>query len=1337
MKNIKYLLLLLALGSTQLAQADRPKVKPDGSPIRTDTPLRVTERADCAQSTVQTDMDINNVRARLLGGGDVWFDLRQTGKYVVPKVAPGLPEVSSVFAGSVWIGGKTPGNNLKIAAQTFRSATANDFWPGPLSPIDGTVTDKTCADWDRHFIVTARDIDKFKSAFNTAEATGQLPLDSDKIPASLRGWPGKGNPYFSDIYPFDLPSTGQGLAGFWDQDGNGAYDPSYGDYPIIEIRGCSEPIYPDQMVFWIYNDAGGVHTQSKGAAIKMEVQVQAFAYNTNDELNDMTFQRYKLINRATEVIDSCYFAMWMDPDLGCSFDDFVGCDTTRSLAYVYNQDELDGRVGCTCDAVPTYCSTVPILGLDYFRGPLDQDGKELGMSSFTYYNITGNGNEPGTTDPSQAIEFYYYITGRWKDGTPVTLGGDAYNPGGGVPTRYVFPDAPNETGSKWSMCNPFPEVALPSGDRRTLQASGPLKLLPSAVNELIIGVVWVPDQQYPCPSIKNLQAADDLAQNLFNACFKPQNGPDAPDVDIIELDRELVIVLTNKSDPSLTNNSFEQYKERDLQAPKGTIDSNYVFEGYKIFQLAGPEVVIAGKNDPEKSKLIYQVDVKNKVATLYNWSSVENPSVVGGRAWSPNVKVQGIDAGIRHTFSVKEDQFTRSQDKRLVNHRKYYYTVVAYGYNQYGKFDVVTELGQRNTYIEGRRYNEIYASIPRPVVDKVLNTSYGDGVIITRTDGEGSGGNFLDIDETTRAAIIAGTANNKVTYKPGAAPIAIKVFNPLDVTGGDFELTIEDNDLANDTLETGAFWKLKNLGDGTVITSDISIDKLNEQIIARYGFTVTIGQVPNVGTDPINVKDNGYRGSSLVYADPTKGAWLDVPIEGSNPLLNYIKTENIANIIYYPLDPNAALSNATPFVPFYLTSAASADGTGANPIYLTPSYYGQSSAFWLNNAKASMNNVDIIFTSDKSKWSRCVVIETASTLYYGTPVGGDIVQATQNGSFNWGLRKVRSVTKDADPNDPFKARLDDSTSINDTGMGWFPGYAINVETGRRLNIFFGENSTYDGRPIAGVDTKPLYPNGRPIGNDMIWNPNSQKELLPPGSNSLYSYISGGQHHIYVSTTDYDSCRVIRTNLARNQGAALRTATMGKISWTCFPILPEGSKLLSYADGLIPNDLTVKMRVDKSYSVTTPKGAKNGYPTYQFSTNGKLATPLDKVTTESALDLINVVPNPYYGFSDYETSQFTNIVKITNLPAKCTVTIYSLDGRFIKQYKRDEQPEGATKQNAPRLNKQITPAIEWDMKNSKSIPISSGVYIININAPGLGERTIKWFGVNRQFDPTGL
>jgi hypothetical protein len=101
-----------------------------------------------------------------------------------------------------------------------------------------------------------------------------------------------------------------------------------------------------------------------------------------------------------------------------------------------------------------------------------------------------------------------------------------------------------------------------------------------------------------------------------------------------------------------------------------------------------------------------------------------------------------------------------------------------------------------------------------------------------------------------------------------------------------------------------------------------------------------------------------------------------------------------------------------------------------------------------------------------------------------------------------------------------------------------------------------------------------------------------------------------------------------------------------------------------------------------------------------------------------------------------------------LPAKANVTIYTIDGKFIREFKKDEvrtdlsektpitnQPTNVYNRGARNGN--YTSELAWDLKNSKGIPISSGVYLIYINAPGKGERVIKWFGINRQFDPSGL
>ncbi len=253
---------------------------------------------------------------------------------------------------------------------------------------------------------------------------------------------------------------------------------------------------------------------------------------------------------------------------------------------------------------------------------------------------------------------------------------------------------------------------------------------------------------------------------------------------------------------------------------------------------------------------------------------------------------------------------------------------------------------------------------------------------------------------------------------------------------------------------------------------------------------------------------------------------------------------------------------------------------------------------------------------------------------------------------------------------------------------------------------------------------------------MMFNPSAQLFLNTGGFPDVYQYLTGGQHFIYVTKQVYDGCAQIRNNL-RSTSTVNKTRAVREITWTGIAMTLAGNEFKSYAAGLVPDDLIVKLRVTNPYSAAKGTGEFRGYNTYRFKIEGKQADELDPVGVESALDQINVVPNPYYGFSDYEVSQFTNTVKVTNLPAKCVVTIYTLDGKFIRQYNRDERGTIPRGSNRAIEETQILPALEWDLKNNKGIPIASGVYLINIKADGLGERTIKWFGVNRKFDPSGL
>ena len=145
------------------------------------------------------------------------------------------------------------------------------------------------------------------------------------------------------------------------------------------------------------------------------------------------------------------------------------------------------------------------------------------------------------------------------------------------------------------------------------------------------------------------------------------------------------------------------------------------------------------------------------------------------------------------------------------------------------------------------------------------------------------------------------------------------------------------------------------------------------------------------------------------------------------------------------------------------------------------------------------------------------------------------------------------------------------------------------------------------------------------------------------------------------------------------------------------------------------------------------GQNKNLPMYTFTTEGIAThTGVHDLAVE-ALDLIKVVPNPYYAYSSYETSSVETKVKITNLPEKCTISIYNLSGTLIRKYTKGEAstmhtPKGLSDPSAWHDESQ-----DWDLKNIAGIPISSGVYIIHVEVPEVGEKIVKWFGVMRPIE----
>lgn len=1360
--------------------------------------------ADCNPATAQVDLNINNVRARLRQGGDKWWDGTRA-RYVIPNVAPGEFEVSSLFAGAVWLGGIDDQDNLLCAAQTYRQS-GNDFWAGPLvdnPAINGYTEETTCRSWDRFFTVYGSEIDSLR--FDILD-NGTI---DGVIADNLLYWPARGNTNFVNRYGFPLPN--QNLAPFIDYDGDGAYDPSRGDHPYIEVRGCPEnnyadPVYGDQMIWWVYNDAGNVHTETQGEAMYMEIQCTAFGYKTSDEFNNMSFYRYKLINRNTLAVDSTYFTVWTDPDLGCPDDDYIGCNMevvptlrgpqARGLGIVYNADNNDERTGCG-DA-NGYGNPIPALGVDYFRGPLgnlddstqvdyivetpiiDLNGdtigydtetfykkKEVGLSSFMYF--VNNGTPQG--NPQGAQEHYNLMRGTWRNGTPLTASGTGFQTAGST-TLFAFPgDAPDAT--DWSMCS----ANLASDDYRYLHTSGPFRLLPGRENELITGVVWIPEHitSSACVSFQPLLEADDKAQALFDNCFKLINGPNAPDLEIVELDKELIIMLSNSNACLNSKTCGQAYSEVDPFAVVG--DPTYDFEGYKIYQVNSPNVSVTELTDPAKAQLIFQTDVRNGVTQIINW---EDDNTVGLAV--PVLKTEIVNNnGVQTSFRLRQDAFA-SNNRNLVNHRKYYFIAVAYGFNEYQPYDVSTGSGQRSPYLQGRRNVKVYTGIPRINAPEYYgvsyNTVYGQGPLqVDRYDGAGNTGYFLRVKnrEAVEAQVIANNNAEMISYFGGSAPVGIFITNPLRVPNDSFYLRVYDRDITDGAITSPAqhlapgpgfdtiMWRLTSRGTNEEWVSETPITIDYDQSILELGITLRAVHQPEPGNDEQDV--DGFVGGAVEFPDPSKANWIfgiTDDYAADNVLrfgrmidaFNFLKTSN-------PItgdgrwDPQQDLSkNPTGFYPLPLWDCnriVSGDTDPVDkPFHLSVSVHNANSCDYLRQvsnggpsaAYKNLRNVDVVITPDKSKWSRCLVVETASPYYpgvqntpqsanYGVAPGAllDNYAGSYLGYATFEMRKSPSVDINGNP---------DPSAPNPTGWSYFPGYAYDVSTGERLNIYFGENTVFNEDTTGNLWY--LWGGGADVttGHDMLFNPTSRMFVDVPNDgvaeflDDPNEIVAGGQHCIFVHNSIYDGCATVR---AQYNSPFRKNVVLRNTIWSGMFMLGEGYAM---NNGVPPAEAIFQLRVKKPFATKQATGINNGFPMYGFSLKGFETLLNQGEVAESALDLINVVPNPYYAYSEYSGNENEQLIKITNLPPKCDISIYSIDGRLVKAYKKDENLAAGERRVATNnVEEQIVTSLNWDLTNTNNVPVASGVYLIRVQVPGVGERTLKAFIVQRAFDSQRL
>jgi hypothetical protein len=401
----------------------------------------------------------------------------------------------------------------------------------------------------------------------------------------------------------------------------------------------------DAMIWSVYNDADpGAHSNQAGSTnpLGVEVQQSTFAYNRSGALGNIIFVRFKLINKGGNQLDSMFVSAWSDPDLGGATDDLVGCDTTRSLGYVYNATNTDQLYG----------GTTPAVGFDFFRGPIVPSGTPgvfdtLGMASFNKY-ING-------TDPKSSGETYNFMKGLNADGTPII------NPVTSQITRFqVSGDPVANTG--WLDTSP--------ADRRLQLSTGPFSMAPGDSQEITIAII-VGQGTDRLSSITDLKNKDDQAQIVFDLNFDIPAPPPAPTVYAQELDRKIRLIWDQAAVGTHSANAI--------------LGQDFVFEGFRVWQLPSQ----GGFSD---ARVIATYDEVNGFASLY--SDLFNPAVGGIERLKV---VSGPDEGLRFQIDITQDAF---RGGRLVNNKPYYFAVTAYALDTLNVTPYIIGVNQVGTITE-------------------------------------------------------------------------------------------------------------------------------------------------------------------------------------------------------------------------------------------------------------------------------------------------------------------------------------------------------------------------------------------------------------------------------------------------------------------------------------------------------------------------------------------------------------------------------------------------------------------------------------------------------------
>lgn len=483
-------------------------------------------------------------------------------------------------------------------------------------------------------------------------------------------------------------------AKFYDGDGDGEYNPL-----DLNGNGAWDPdedrpdLIGDETVWCVFNDGLDPALRRFTAANLrgLEFRQTVFGFASKGSLGNILFVRYEILNTGLyhEQLDSVYFGVWADADVGDYENDLVGCDVSLNAGFTYD-NEVDAEYGNS-----------PCFLIDFFQGPVssvpgetfvDTDGdgiytdgvdtpldtaylvhgqvrgveelpgaKNLGLSSFMHYiqshQLIG--------DPDNEIEAYNYLRGLDRFGDvldPCTWGfGDVR---GGVNCATV-------DNRFWYSGDPVTDVGWIcnfNADQRQMSNTGPFTLKAGEPLEIVAAYV-VGRASTSIESVNEAKKIDNFAQFIYDGNFKTAPPPPVPQVTIKTEDNAIELIWET---PNQVNFNEVAYDDA------GNIVYDVRFEGYEVFMYNSASTA-EREGGRTNAIRIASYDLENDIGNIIIEDGGTGERITEyykGIQLDPAIYNDPVTGRIR--LRIENDPFTNTP---LIKGKPYYIGISAYGVN--------------------------------------------------------------------------------------------------------------------------------------------------------------------------------------------------------------------------------------------------------------------------------------------------------------------------------------------------------------------------------------------------------------------------------------------------------------------------------------------------------------------------------------------------------------------------------------------------------------------------------------------------------------------------------